>query len=111
MNRVFNVIVPLLSILGFTLATEVVAAEPTNSVISVNGMHCAACSRKISNKLQEVTGVSAATADAKTGLVSITPKAQATLSPKALWEAVEAAGYKPMKIVGPSGTFTEKPKS
>ena len=40
----------------------------------------------------------------------VVPKGDATLSPLQLWEAVEKAGKVPVKLEGPSGTFTSKPK-
>lgn len=85
------------------------AAEPMTQV-SVAGMHCPACAKKIAGKVQAMPGIAVASADAKSGLVSITPKPQVKMSPKSLWETIEVAGYKPVKLVGPNGTFTEKPK-
>ena len=40
----------------------------------------------------------------------VVPKGDATLSPLELWEAIEKAGKVPVKLEGPSGTFTSKPK-
>ena len=50
-------------------------------------------------------------ADAETQTATVTPDAAKAPSPKALWEAVEKAGYKPTKLVGPAGTFSAKPSS
>jgi hypothetical protein len=36
-------------------------------------------------------------------------KTNATLSPRAVWEAVEGTGEKPTKLTGPNGTYTAKP--
>lgn len=90
-------------------AAGLLAAEPLTQV-SVDGMHCPACAKKIATKIQMLPTVATALADAKSGLVSVTPKPEAKLSPRSLWETVEAAGYKPVKLVGPAGTFTTKPK-
>lgn len=87
------------------------AAESQTTTISIQGMHCAGCAAKISRQLQAIEGVATAQADATQANAIVTPKTNATPSPRALWEAVEKAGYKPTKIVGPSGMFTEKPKT
>ncbi len=86
------------------------AADPPSTTITIQGMHCAGCASKVSTNLQTVSGVQNASADAAKSLAVITAKSDANPSPKALWEAVEKAGYKPTKLVGPSGTFTAKPK-
>jgi len=49
--------------------------------------------------------------DFKAKTLTVTPKSQASVSPLALWEAVEKNNDKPLKIVGPGGTFTTKPQS
>ena len=88
-----------------------VAAEPQTTAIHVDDMHCPACAKKIVTKLQTVEGVASANANVEAGEAIVAPNGKAKLSPRALWEAVEAAGYTPTKLVGPSGAFTEKPKS
>ncbi len=94
------------------LATSLVQAEEsTVTTISVKGMHCAGCASKVASKLDALAGVQKSKVDAEKSVAIVTPKPKSALSPKALWEAVEKAGYEPIKLVGPSGTFTEKPKS
>ncbi|MEX2286229.1 MAG: heavy metal-associated domain-containing protein [Planctomycetaceae bacterium] len=85
--------------------------KKTETVISIEGMHCAGCAKKVATKLQAVKRVASAKVDAKTGIATVVPAKTQTVSPKSLWEAVEAAGYKPTKLAGPGGTFTKKPKS
>lgn len=46
---------------------------------------------------------------AKRATVQVTKDKKA--SAKLLWEAVEAAGYKPAKLIGADGTHTAKPKA
>ncbi|MDA0661129.1 MAG: heavy-metal-associated domain-containing protein [Planctomycetota bacterium] len=89
------------------------AATPTNSqvVIHIKAIHCAACAKKISKKLHGVDGVHEVKADVKKDLAVVSPVKDKSLSARALWEAVEAAGFKPIKIVAPSGTYNEKPQS
>ena len=94
------------------IATNMVqAADPPTTTISVEGMHCAGCAAKVSRNLQAVAGVNVAEVDALKALAIVSAKPNAIPSPRSLWEAVEKAGYKPTKLVGPAGTFTSKPKS
>ena len=99
----------LLSLLVAVVAVSAFAAEPVTT-ITVDGMHCPACAKKLSTKMQGLPGVASAAADAKAGVVTVTPKTRTNVSAKSLWELVEASGYKPTKLAGPSGTFTTKPK-
>ncbi|OYV96148.1 MAG: hypothetical protein B7Z73_01215 [Planctomycetia bacterium 21-64-5] len=74
-------------------------------------MHCAGCAKKIAGKLTAVRGVEQVRADVPKSFFVVTPVEDQSPSPKALWEAVEKAGYSAVKLEGPSGTFTKKPKS
>jgi len=80
------------------------------TAIVVKDMHCANCAKKIARKLYSVKGVKGVRAVVKTNTATVTPEKGKQPSPKALWEAVEAAGFKPVKLAGPLGTFKEKPK-
>lgn len=88
-----------------------VGAEPAVTTINVKGMHCAGCASKVAGNLKGVPGVAGAQVDAEKEVAIVMPKSAANPSPRALWEAVEKAGYKPTKLVGPAGAFTSKPKS
>ncbi|MBY0587165.1 heavy-metal-associated domain-containing protein [bacterium] len=83
--------------------------KPKATTIDIKGMHCQGCATKVQNRLTAVKNVNSATVSAKTAQATVNPKADAKPSPRALWEAVEAAGYSPTKLVGPDGTFTMKP--
>lgn len=48
--------------------------------------------------------------DVKAKTLTVTPRAQVVVSPKALWEAVEKGGDAPKKLEGPNGTYTNKPQ-
>jgi copper chaperone CopZ len=87
------------------------AADPAPTTITIPDMHCMGCAKKMANKLYEVPSVAKVQANVEATTLTVTPKAQQAPSPRALWEAVEKAGYKPSKLHGPSGTFTEKPKA
>jgi len=80
------------------------------TTIAVEDMECPTCAKKIVAKLTEVTGVAKADPDVKTSKLTVTAKEGSSPSPKAMWEAVEKAGFKPTKLEGPGGTFTAKPK-
>lgn len=92
---------------------SVVAATPTSSqvVIHIKAIHCAACAKKITKKLKDVDGVHEVKADVKKDLAVVSPTKDKSPSARALWEAVEAAGFTPTKLVAPSGTYNEKPQS
>ena len=110
MNVVRRIVLALgVAALFFPVAAR--SAEPAPIHIGIKGMHCAGCASKVTKQLQGVGGVVSARADAKTANAIVVAKQDASPSPKALWEAVERAGYKPVKIVTPEGTFTSKPKS
>lgn len=79
------------------------------TTISVPGMDCGGCAKKLSTALSKVAGVAKVEADIEAKTLKVTPKAQTTVSPKALWEALEKAGKAPNKLEGPGGTFTSKP--
>ena len=48
--------------------------------------------------------------DLKAKTMTVTAKTNETVSPKAMWEAVEQTGHKPVKLEGPGGSFVSKPK-
>lgn len=81
------------------------------TTINVQGMHCVSCARKIAGHLQAVPEAGPVAVDVATGKVTVPPRSQAAPSPRSLWEAVERAGYKPVQLIGPYGTFNAKPKS
>lgn len=97
--------------LAVVASQSLLAAEPRPTVITVKGMHCAGCAKKIAAKLTAVAGVGQAQPDVPKSLFVVVPAEAKAPSPKALWEAVEKAGYTTVKLEGPNGTFTKKPKS
>jgi copper chaperone CopZ len=86
------------------------AAEPAATTISIKGMQCAGCAGHVAESLQAIPGVAKAHADATKATAVVTAKSKMSPSPRALWEAVEKAGYTPVKLVSPAGTFTSKPQ-
>ena len=91
------------------LSAHARAADPPATTITVPEMDCASCAKKVGGKVAEVTGVAKVEYDVQARTLKVTPKAGSTLSPKALWEAVEKGGKDPSKLEGPGGTHTKKP--
>ncbi len=84
---------------------------PAVTTITVAKMHCGGCAKKIANKLRGVAGVAGVRTDVKAATATVAAQAGHAPSPRALWEAVEKAGHKPVRLDGPAGTFTAKPQS
>ncbi|MBY0524431.1 MAG: heavy-metal-associated domain-containing protein [Gemmataceae bacterium] len=87
------------------------ATGPAMTRITVPGMCCNGCVKKITAQMQAVPGVAQVQADLAARTVTIVPQQTALPSPRLMWEAVEKAGEKPAKLEGPTGTFTAKPQS
>ncbi|MBI2806348.1 MAG: heavy-metal-associated domain-containing protein [Planctomycetes bacterium] len=84
---------------------------PAYTVITVEKMHCEGCAKRIAGKLYEVPGVDKIQVDVKQKILWVHPKAGVQPSPRGLWEAVEKGSDTPVRLQGPYGTFTAKPKS
>ena len=95
----------------FVSRLAVAADSKTETVITIDGMHCEVCAQKVTQKLEAVKEVASVKIDVKSGKATVVPAKDKTVSAKALWEAVETVSYTPTKLEGPSGTFTKKPKS
>jgi copper chaperone CopZ len=85
------------------------AAKTRTVTIHVDNMHCAHCARKIAGKLYAVPAVVAVKTNVPASTALVFPQANRDPSPRALWEAVEKAGFKPVKLEAPSGTYGSKP--
>jgi copper chaperone CopZ len=101
------VLVAAFSVLAQTRG-QTVAKE---TVIDIEDLDCEACAATVEESLKAIAGVAKVKLDVDDQTATVTPQEKTTLSAKALWEAVEEAGFKPTKLVGPSGTFTKKPPS
>jgi copper chaperone CopZ len=96
---------------SLTLGSSVQAADKAEEYsISVTDMHCSNCARKIAGKLLAVQGVRGVRTSVQTHTATVVAQPSKQPSAKAIWEAVEKAGFKPVKLTTPSGAFTEKPK-
>jgi copper chaperone CopZ len=109
MNRFCVQTVRVLSASILLVALVSAADAPPATTLTIKGMHCGGCALKVAGKLQAVQQVQRATVNHQTGRATITAKVNQAVSPRALWEAVERAGYTPTQLAGPSGTYTKKP--
>lgn len=81
------------------------------TAIHVTDMHCMSCAKKIAARLYPLSGVLRVHADVEKDIAYVVPQKTKSPSPKAMWEAVEKAGFKPLSMSGPGGKFTSKPKT
>ena len=99
-----------------TLAVALVAVLPSPvwaesggpTVVTVKEM-CGGCVKQINKRLDGFPGIATVACDLKTKSVTVTPKANAAVSARALWDAMDEIGKTPVKMVTPQGTFTSKP--
>ncbi len=85
-------------------------APKAAATIHVEGMDCPTCAKKAAKALVAIKEVSSAAADVEKKIIVVVAKKDAKPSAKAMWEAVEKAGFTPTKIEGPDGTFEKKPR-
>ena len=91
--------------------TQTQAASPvTYTTIHVHDMHCADCAKQIARKLYALPGVVEVRADVNKNIAYVVPQKDKTLSSRAMWDAVESAGFAVARLEGPQGTFTKKPR-
>jgi copper chaperone CopZ len=84
---------------------------PSEVAIYVSDMHCAGCAKKIAGKLYRVKGVVKVRTNLKQNLAVVTPQPKKQVDAKAAWVAVQKAGFKPTKMIGPEGTFVADEKT
>lgn len=98
----------LLAMIGTVRSDD---GPPGPTTITVKGMQCPACAKKVADRLRRLKSVADVQIDVDAGVVNVTPESGASPSPRALWEAIEQARYKPVRLESPSGIFTTKPKN
>ncbi len=103
----------LLSLATLMLLTAISFAEkkPAATVITIEDLDCPVCAKKVVKTLTEVPGVAEVKIDVEKHTATVSAQAEKTPSPRAMWDAVERAGFKPTKLEGPGGAFTAKPRS
>lgn len=92
------------------VGSAVQAAEPVYTRITVDKMHCNHCAKQLADHLYKVPGVAKVETNVEAKMMFVVAKPEVVLSPRALWEAIEKAKKNPVKLEGPSGTFTAKPQ-
>jgi len=97
-----------LAAVALTGAAQAASPVPWTTII-VDDMHCGECAKKIARKLYAVPGVVEVRADVGKNVAYVVPQKDRTLSPRSLWVAVEAAGFKVNHMEGPQGTFKARP--
>jgi copper chaperone CopZ len=98
-----------LLLLVVTATNPVEAADTTTATVITVGEMCGGCVKKINAKFENVNGIGSVSCDIPTKTVTLTPASGYRLKPRVLWEMMDEIGKTPTKLVGPNGTFTEKP--
>jgi Cu+-exporting ATPase len=101
--------VALLAVAALCLTQATGQTPAPKTVITIEDLDCPTCAKHVEKAVAKVTGVDSVKTDVEKQTATVVPQAGKTPSAKALWEAVEQAGFKPTKLEGPSGTFTAKP--
>lgn len=107
MHRLATVCFAALLLIASAAQAETKVAYTT---IYVHNMHCADCAKQIARKLYALPGVVEVRADVPKNIAYVVPQKDKTLAPRAMWEAVESAGFAVARLEGPQGTFTAKPR-
>ena len=108
MNR--KLCLAIVAAAALTFVNNLSAAEPAWTSVTVKEMHCEGCAKKIAARLYAVRGVKEVRVDVKEKTLFVAPQQSKEVSPRAIWEAVEKAKNVPIRLAGPAGTFTEKPR-
>jgi copper chaperone CopZ len=101
--------VVLMACAAVVLAQAPTAPQAKLTVITIDELDCPTCAKKVEKNLTEVKGVAEVKTDVKTSTATVAARTGEAPSPRAMWEAVEKAGFKVTKMQGPGGTFTVKP--
>lgn len=97
-------------LLAFFMGGSAFAVEPTHTTISVEKMCCQGCAQKIASQLYVVKGVKEVRVNIEKKLVFVIPQQRKVVSPRSMWDAVVNGQDIPLRLAGPSGTFTTKPR-
>jgi copper chaperone CopZ len=101
--------IALLALAGLCLAQTNAQTSTKKTVITIEDLDCPTCAKHVEKAVAKVKGVDSVKTDVEKQIATVVPQEGKTVSAKALWEAVEQAGFKPTKLEGPSGKFTAKP--
>ena len=97
-------------LMAVAVTARVHATSPVPwTTIHVHNMHCADCAKQIARKLYAVPGVVEVRADVAKNIAYVVPQKDKALSARALWTAVESAGFSVARLEGPQGAYTSRP--
>ncbi len=85
--------------------------KPQPAITITTKTLCPKCAGSIVGRVRQIKGVADAGADVKSKTFTFVPKPGSKLSPRALWEVVQKGGEQPVRLAGPTGVFTKKPRS
>lgn len=106
LTKCTKAIVVLISMFSTAVAS---GAAPLATTITCNRL-CPVCGQKIATALRTMPGVVDAQVNVETKTLIVLTQPQVVLSPRTMWETVERGGEQPIRLFGPSGTFTEEPR-
>jgi Cu+-exporting ATPase len=104
----------VLLVLAALVCLDHVAGQNTTKkeiVITIDDLDCPSCAKRVEKAVAAVPGVATVKTDVDKQTATVTPQGDKTPSARALWEAVEKAGFMPVKLEGPGGTFKSKPSA
>lgn len=81
------------------------------TAVYVEKMHCAHCAKKIVRKVIVLKGVQSISTDVKANLAIVTPQKKKQVKSADIWKACQTAGFQPVKLIGPEGTFAADKKT
>jgi len=102
----------LAAALSFLLLGQVALAEQPQApaaVLTTKRMCCSKESGPAIKEISKISGVDKVVANHRDRSLSITTKRNASLSPKALWEAAERMQLEPTRLATTQGVYTTKP--
>ena len=111
MKSIMKTCVALAIVAALAVVANAQAPPPAYTRVVLDDIHCMGCAKKISGKVTAVPGVAEMRVDLKAKTIWAMHKPGMTPSPKALWDAVEAADHTPTRMDTPAGSLTSKPKS
>lgn len=109
MSRCFVAVALLLAVFTITTSAAEAADPPKPTIITVGEM-CGGCVKQIKKRFDNVKGIASVQCDVESKTVTMLPAKGYRLNPRNIWAGMEEIGKTPVKLVGPSGTYTSKPK-
>jgi hypothetical protein len=108
-----GMIAAVLTLVAPGFGTRSVDTAPTTITVQAPYIHCPACAKVATQKIlvlvKAVPGVGLVQYNVGASTLTVGSKAGHSPSPRALWDAVVQAGYKPIRLEGSGGKFTARP--